>query len=331
MMKALVTGSTGFVGANLVQGLSAAGHAVRALHRANSRLEALAGLSYESVVGDVLDPDSLARAMLGVDWAFHVAAVADYWRQNGSARLYRVNVQGTRHVLAAALAANVRRVVFTSSVGALGVPPADESRPLDEAATFNLPPARFPYGHSKHLAEEVVREFVARGLEAVVVNPAVILGPRDVNLISGSLIRAVYRRRVPVIPPGGVNYVDVADVVAGHIAAAERGRAGERYILGGHNLSHRQAVATIARVVGVPPPRLPLPGALLGPLAATVDLFNRVWPGEPMVDGNQVRLMGRNVFVDGHKARRELGLAPATPFRESVARTFQWYRANDYL
>lgn len=330
-MQALVTGSTGFVGANLVEGLTSAGHEVRALQRSSSRLDALAGLSYESVVGDVLDPTSLAAAMDGVEWVFHVAAVADYWRQAGTARLYLVNVEGTRHVLTAALATGVRRVVFTSSAAALGVPVANEGRPLDESATFNLPPAKFPYGHSKHLAEGVVHEFVARGLEVVIVNPTVILGPRDLNFISGSIIREVYRRRVFLVPPGGVNYVDVADVVAGHVAAVERGRPGERYILGGHNLTHHQAVTTIARVVGVPPPRLHVPGVLLGPLGTAMDLFNRVWPGEPLSEGQQIRLMKYLIFYDDSKARRELGLGPPTPFQASVERAFEWYRVQGCL
>jgi dihydroflavonol-4-reductase len=281
-----------------------------------------------------------------------VAAVADYWRQEGTARLYRVNVGGTRNVLEAALAAGVHRVVFTSSAMTMGLPTADPpgrglfpffspqkrgdggkktNAVLDESAIFNLSPAQYAYGHSKHLAEEVVHEFVARGLDVVIVNPAVILGPRDLNMISGSVILAVYRRQVPVIPPGGVNYVDVSDVVAGHIAAAERGRTGERYILGAHNLTHCQAVTTIAQVVGVAPPRLQVPGIVLGPLAVAFDLFNRVWPGEPLTDGNQVRLMKHRVFYDTSKAQRELELGPPIPFPASVERTFRWYQKNDYL
>jgi dihydroflavonol-4-reductase len=351
-MKALVTGSTGFLGANLVEGLAAAGHEARALQRSSSRLDALAGLTYEPVIGDVLDPRSLAAAMNGVDWVFHVAAVADYWRQGGTAQLYRVNVGGTRLVLEAALAASVRRVVFTSSAFALGVPtahpqPSDSpSHPppreqnaegkqnnhlMNEAATFNLPATLSPYGHSKHLAEKVVHEFVARGLEVVIVNPTAILGPRDLNLVSGSLVLAVYRRQVPAIPPGGINYVDVADVVAGHIAAAERGASGERYILGAHNLTHRQAVTTIARVVGVPPPRVQFPGPMLGPLAVAVDMFNRVWPGAPLVEGNQVRLMKHIVFYDCNKAQQTFGLGPPIPFAASVERTLRWYQDNGHL
>lgn len=332
-MKALVTGSTGFVGANLVEALAVVGHEVRALHRSSSRLKALTGLSYEPVIGDVLDPNSLAAAMKGVDWVFHVAAVADYWRQAGTAQLYRVNVGGTRKVLQAALEAGVQRVVCTSSAATMGVPRGggQTNHLLNESSSFNLSPALSPYGHSKHLAEKVVSEFVTRGLDVVIVNPTVVLGPRDLNMISGSAVLAVYRRQVPVIPPGGVNYVDVSDVVAGHIAAAERGTPGERYILGAHNLTHQQAVTIIAQIVGVAPPRLRVPGILLEPLAVAFDLFNRVWPGEPLTDGNQVRLMKHMVFYDTRKAQRELGLGPPLPFPITVERTFHWYRDNGYL
>ncbi len=330
-MKTLVTGSTGFVGANLVEALNQAGHTVRALHRPTSRLDALEGLHYEAAIGDVLDPASLMEAMEGVDWVFHVAAVADYWRQGGTKRLYRVNVDGTRNVLAAALKRRVRRVVLTSSVASLGVPHRGNGVLLDESSTFNLSPRRFPYGHSKHLAEQVAREYVAQGLEVVIVNPTVILGPRDLNFISGSIIREVYRRRVPVIPPGGVNYVDVADVVAGHIAAAERGRPGERYILGAHNLTHYRAVHIIAAVVGVSPPRFSIPRWMVGPLALAVDLFNTLWPGEPIADGNQVRLIKYYLYFDTSKAIRELDLRPPIPFERTVARAFRWYLDHGWL
>jgi dihydroflavonol-4-reductase len=343
-MRALVTGSTGFVGANLVQGLVEAGHQVRALQRRTSRLDALAGLTYEPASGDILDPASLAEATAGMDWVFHVAAVADYWRYGGAAWLYHVNVGGTRNVLETALAAGVQRVILTSSAASLGVPRCDPQHPgqaryaerngralLDETATFNLSPARLPYGHSKHLAEKVARGFVQRGLEVVILLPTAILGPRDVNMISGSLILAVYRRQVFAIPPGGVNYIDVGDVVAGHIAAAERGQSGQRYILGAHNLTHEQAATTIAQVVGVAPPRLHVPEIFLGPLAAGFDLFNRIWPGDPLADGNQIRLAKYNLFYDASKSRRELRLGTSTPFAASVERTFRWYRDNGYI
>ncbi len=331
-MEVLVTGSTGFLGSHLVEALGRAGHRVRALHRPTSRLEALAGLNYQPALGDLLDPASLAAAMAGVEWVFHPAAVADYWKR-GTDLLYRVNVEGTRNLLAAALEARVKRVVFTSSVAALGLGgerPAPDVL-IDETHRFDLLPERFPYGHSKHLAEEEVAEFVAQGLEAVIVNPAIILGPRDLNFISGSLIKEVCKGRIPFIPPGGVCYVDAADVAAGHIAAAERGRTGERYILGAVNLSHRQAFQTVAEVVGVGLRRPGLPRPLLGPLARLVDLFNAVWPGPPPVDGSQVRMSGSYLYCDWGKAQRELAWEPIFSFRQMVERGFGWYRENGYL
>lgn len=331
-MKALVTGSTGFLGSHLVEGLTQAGHQVRALFRNTSRLDALQGLDYQAAIGDLLDPASLQAALAGVEWVFHPAAVADYWKK-GQDVLYRVNVEGTRNVLDAALQAGVKRVVFTSSAGALGLGCAcqDPQTRIDESYLFDLPPKHFPYGHSKHLAQGIVAEYVAQGLDVVTVNPVIILGPRDLNFISGSLIKEVYRRRVPFIPPGGNAYVDVTDVVSGQIAAAERGRAGERYILGAVNLRHQEAMWTVAEVVGVRLRRPRLPRWALRPLAGAVDAFNAVWPGTPPVDGNQIRLSGCYLYFDWNKAERELGWRACVSFAQMVRRTFEWYKQNACL
>ncbi len=327
-MKALITGSTGFVGANLCRALVERGWSVRALHRASSRLDALAGMPVEHAIGDVLEPETLPQAMRGCDVVFHVAAVADYWRQPPT-KLYRVNVEGTRAVCQAALGARVSRLVFTSSAASLGVPKPGEL--ADESHEFNLPPHRFPYGHSKLLAEGIVREFVAQGLDAVIVNPSVILGPGDLNLISGSIVTEVAMRRVPrVYPPGGVNYIDVADVCAGHIAAAQRGQTGERYILAAHNLTHREAMQIVCQVVGAPMPRWGLPRALIRPLAVMVDLAAKIAQRPLPLNGDQLRLSGEFVYFDSSKAVLELGL-PQTPFRETVERTYQWYKIHGYL
>jgi len=327
-MKALVTGSTGFVGANLCAALVEHGWSVRALHRASSRLDALARVPVEHAIGDVTEPGTLVEAMRGCDVVFHVAAVADYWRQNVE-KLYRVNVEGTRAVCQAALEAHISRLVFTSSAASLGVPRRGQL--ADESHEFNLPPQRFRYGHSKLLAEGVVREFVGRGLDAVIVNPAVILGPGDLNQISGSIIVEVARRHVPsVYPPGGTNYIDVADVCAGHIAAAERGKTGERYILAAHNLTHRQVLQTICEIVGVPGPRWEIPRALIRPLATLLDLAGKLSPRPLPMNGDQLRLSAEFIYFDARKAVCELGL-PQTPFRKSVERTYNWYREHGYL
>ena len=328
-MKALVTGSTGFVGANLCAALVQLGWNVRALHRSSSRLDALQDVAVEHAIGDVMEPETLAPAMRDCDVVFHAAAVADYWRQAAD-KLYRVNVEGTRNVCQAALDAKVTRLVLTSSAASLGIPDPSQG-PIDESHPFNLPPVRFRYGHSKLQAEEVVHEHVARGLNAVIVNPSVILGPRDLNLISGSIIVEVALRRVPpVYPPGGTNYIAVEDVCAGHIAAAERGRTGQRYILAAHNLTHREVMEIVCQVIGVPGPRFGIPRALIGPLAAMLDLAAKV-AGRPLpMNGDQMRLAAKFVYFDSGKAVRELGL-PQTPFREMVERTYRWYKEHQYL
>ncbi|HIC88182.1 MAG TPA: SDR family NAD(P)-dependent oxidoreductase [Anaerolineae bacterium] len=326
-MRALVTGATGFVGANVVEALNTAGHAVRALRRPSSRLDALLGLEFEPVVGDVLDPDSLQKAMQGCDVVFHVAGVADYWQADRE-RMYQVNVEGTRYVMEAALAAGVERVVYTSSAAALGIP--YRSCPADEGQRFNVPPDHFPYGHTKHLAELEVEKAVCQGLPAVIVNPTVVLGPRDVNQGSAQLITGVYRQLLPFITPGGMNVIDARDMALGHLAAAEKGRVGERYLLGGENLTLRRAAEIVSEVVNVPPPRFTLPRCLIRPLAWLIDLVNSLSPRPLPITGLMLRLGAEDFYYDTRKAEQELGLRHR-PFRETVSDTFEWLRTNGYL
>lgn len=326
-MIALVTGATGFVGANLVEALTRAGWHARALRRQSSSLKALEGLTYESAIGDVNDPPSLAQAAQGADVVFHVAAAADYWRSS-TGKMMRVNVDGTRNVLQAAQDAGVKRVVFTSSCASLGKPPFGHT--LDESAQFNLQPKEFPYGYTKHLAEQVCAEFVQRGLDVVIVNPAVVLGPRDVNLISGSMIIEAAKRDIPIIPPGGVSVIDVGDACRAHIAAAEHGRRGERYILTGENLWYEQLFGIIAETVGARKPWLRVPGAALRVGGTLVDVLRETFKVSLPINGEQTRFSAETFWFDGAKARHELGLVP-TPFADTAKRTFEWYKLNGYL
>ncbi|HEY3228882.1 MAG TPA: NAD-dependent epimerase/dehydratase family protein, partial [Roseiflexaceae bacterium] len=228
-MKVLVTGGTGFLGANLVAALLERGDAVRVLRRANSSLIALDGLPVEHVIGDILEPDAVARAVAGCDLVFHVAALASYWRARRD-QVYRVNVEGTRIVMDACSRAGVPRVVHTSSVAAVGIPPPGTVG--DETTPFDALSATFAYADSKHRAEAEVQNAVARGLDVVIVNPASVFGAGDHYLNTGRIVIEYGRGRIPVVPPGGMCVVDVDAVVRGHLLAAERGRAGERYILG---------------------------------------------------------------------------------------------------
>jgi dihydroflavonol-4-reductase len=326
-VKVLVTGGTGFVGSQIVAALVRRGDTVRVLHRATSSLIMLAGLPVEHFLGDIQEPEAVARAVAGCDRVFHVAAVASYWRAQRE-QVYRVNVEGTRVVMEACLAAGVPRVVHTSSVAAIGIP--RDGRPADERATFDTLSASFAYADSKHRAEAVVSQAVARGLRAVIVNPGAVYGAGDHNLISGSMVLELARRSVPLVPDGGLCVVDVDAVVQGHLAAAERGCIGERYILGGENLTFLEIAAEICAVVGRRAPRAAVPGWMLSPAACAVDAVNRLRLGPPVVSGEQIRMAGLKVFYDTSKAVRELDY-PLLPFRGAVEKTYRWYQENGYL
>ncbi len=325
-MKALVTGGTGFLGANLAEGLLKQGWTVRILRRKTSPLEAVKDLKVEHTVGDVTDFDSLLAAMKGMDVVFNVAAVSSYWR-NTADLIYQVNVTGARHVFEAAAQAGVRRVVHTSSAAAVGF---IKGRPATEADPFNQPPKRFAYGHSKWLAEEIVRERVKAGQDITLVNPAGIIGARDINWISGSILREAKRGHIPVLPQGGVNFVAVQDVVAGHIAAAEKGKAGERYILGGENLTNRQTVEMACEIVGVKPPRWMQPRWTILPAAWALDILTAIVGPKLPMSGEQMRFTAEYIYFDSSKARRELGL-PHTPVRQAMQECYDWYVAHGYL
>ena len=328
MVKALVTGGTGFVGSHVARALVGAGHELRVLHRRSSRLDALQGLHYEAVIGDVLDREALAEACQGCELVFHVAAVAAYWRTE-RAQMYAINVEGTRRVLAAARAAGVRRVVFTSSAASHGL--RRDGRPADESARFNLWPHNFPYGHSKFLAERCVRHAVRQqGQDVVIVNPVVVLGPGDLNLISGRFVTEMQRLQWTIpVSSGGVGVVDVRDVARWHLAAAERGRRGERYLLGSANYSLRDWYALCARAVGVAPPLLQLPDTALPLLALLVTLARNLGL-QPPADPSQIRMGGRRLQFVYDKAHCDLG-PPQIDMLQSLQDTADWYRERGML
>jgi dihydroflavonol-4-reductase len=321
----LVTGATGFIGSSLCRALLARGFRVRAMHRATSSLKALEALAVERVVGDILDPTSLPPAMDGVRWLFHTAAQSAHWRQ--PRRVLASAVEGTRHVFRAAREAGVRRAVLTSSLAALGVPAPGER--LDERHTFNLPRRAFPYGFAKAQAEREALGHAGEGLEVVIVNPTVVLGAGDVHRISGSLVIEAARGLTFFWVDGGTNVVHIGDVVEGHLAALERGRPGERYILGGENLTHRQIFTTLNEIVGRRPPWLRIPGWTIPPYAFLVDLLSKVAPLP--VSGSLLRMSRHYLFCDTRKAQHELGLTAPRPFRQAAQEAADWYRREGVI
>ncbi len=326
-MRALVTGGTGFVGSHIVRKLGEDGHTARVLHRSSSKLDALAGLEYESASGDILDETALEAACVDCDWVFHVAAVADYWRADHS-KMMEANVEGTRRVLRAARKAGVKRVVFTSSAAAVGL--RTDGQPSNERVPFNLSPNHFPYGYSKVLAEHVVQEAVSEGQEVVTVNPVVVMGPGDLNMISGSYILQIKKlgRLVPV-PPGGIAVIDVRDVARMHIAAAEHGRSGERYLLNTANYSQREWMGMIADVVGVARPTISAPAFVLPIAANIIDSLRSVGINTP-INGDQTRLGAYDIHFDASKAWAELS-EPQIDMLTSLQDTYRWYCEHGYL
>jgi dihydroflavonol-4-reductase len=321
----LVTGATGFVGAALCRALCDEGLEVRALHRYTSSLTLLQELPIERVVGDILEPDSLSPAMSGVRWVFHTAAQSDYWRY--PRRVWQSAVDGTRNVVQAAVIAGVERVVHTSSVAALGIPAPGEL--LDERHAFNQPPHRFPYAHAKYQAEQNALAAAAGHLDLVIVNPSAVIGARDVHQITGSMVVEAARGLGFIYTEGGLNLVHVADVAEGHIAAARTGRAGERYILGGENLTYREIFGTLAQIVGRRPPWLKVPGWAIPPAALAIDAVSRLI--RLPLNGDQLLMSGFRIFCDMTKARTELGLSPPRPFRQAAQEAYDWYKSQGVI
>lgn len=327
-MKVLVTGATGFLGSQILRQLVEAGHEAVVLYRSERKLSALAGLRFDAIQGDLFATDALERACAGCDLVIHTAAKADYWKDDDREALWRINVEGTRNVLSAAKAAGVRRVIFTSSASTIGILPGTDA--ADETEPFNLPPERFWYAYTKVKAEEVVAEFVAGGLDAVTLNPAVIIGPGDMNAISGSFILETARLQwLLPMSRGGLSVIDARDAARAHVNAIERGRSGERYILTTANLTYREWYRLIAAGCGVRPPIFALPNRLLAPTARLIELARALGLQTPM-DANQTRLGGEHIYFDGSKARREL-FRPEIDIETSARDTYEWYRRNGYI
>ena len=320
-----MTGASGFVGANLVRALLDRGWRVRALVRGEA--PSLNGLDVEYVRGDLFAP-GLTAAMRGCNALFHVAATYSLWRRD-RAELMRANVEGTRYVLAAARAAGVPRTVHTSSVAAIGV--RSDGQPADE--TYQSPPDRLigAYKRSKYLAEQEARAAFAAGQDVVIVNPTTPVGPWDAKPTpTGEIVVRFLRRRMPAYVDTGLNLVDVRDVAAGHVLAYERGRPGERYILGNENLTLRAVLDRLAELTGLAAPRVRLPLALPLAYAAVGELVLARFGYVPDVALDGVRMARQRMFYATEKAATELGV-PRSPITTALADAVTWFRGHGYV
>ena len=327
MRRTLVTGGTGFVGANLVRELLADGDRVRVLARPGGDRRALTGCEVEIVEGDLLDPASVRHAAAGMERVYHVAADYRLWAPDPSA-LFRANVDGTRHVLEAAARAGAARIVYTSTVGALGIP--KDGRPGDETTPVSLADMVGPYKASKFVAEEVAREIAARGAPVVIVNPSAPVGPWDVKPTpTGQMIVDFLRGKMIASLDTGLNIVHVRDVARGHILAAERGRVGERYVLGHVNLSLLEIFRALAGLTGLRAPRFRVPYAVAWLAAAGMEGVARLRGGAPAVPLTAVRMARKRMFFSADKAVRELGL-PQTSAERALGDAVAWFVAHGY-
>jgi dihydroflavonol-4-reductase len=324
----LVTGGTGFVGANVVRELLAGGASVRVLARPGGDRRALSGLPVELAEGDLTDRRSVERAVQGVSRVFHVAADYRLWARDPSV-LHRANVEGTRSVIEAAVAAGARRIVYTSTVGTLGIPA--DGTPGTEDTPVGLADMVGAYKRTKFLAERLAVDLARHGAPVVIVNPSAPVGPWDVKPTpTGQMVVDFLAGRMFATMDTGLNVVHVRDVARGHLLAAERGRVGERYILGHRNLSLAEIGAVLAALTGCRTPRWRVPYALAFTGAACMEGFARLTHTTPRVPLTAVRMAKKRMYFTAAKAVRELGL-PQTDVREALADAASWFAEHGYV
>jgi dihydroflavonol-4-reductase len=327
-MKAFVTGATGFVGSHVARVLAEQGADLRLLIRSSSDPRNIQGLNADRVIGDLRDPASIEKAMAGCDVVFHVAADYRLWVREPE-QMYRANVEGTRAILAAARKNGVRRVVYTSSVATMGF--TSNGRPADEDSPVSLGNMIGHYKRSKFMAEELAVEAGRSGMNVVVVNPSTPVGERDIKPTpTGRIVVDFLKKKFPAYVDTGLNLVDVTECARGHVAALEKGRSGERYILGGENLTLKQILDKLAAITGLPSPRLRVP-YVVALATGVVDevVTGRILGREPRATIDAVRMGRKKMFVSCAKAERELGWK-TVPVDDALRRAAEWFQANGY-
>ena len=323
MPLSLVTGASGFLGWHVARALLERSHSVRALCRPASQIREL---DVERATGDLRDPESLARAVKGCQLVFHVAADYRLWSKDPR-ELYRSNVDGTRNLLDAAERAGVERIIYTSTVGCIGMP---KGRNGDEDAPVTIEDMAGHYKRSKWLAEQIALERSRAGAPVVIVNPTAPIGDHDWKPTpTGKIIVDFLRGKLPAFVDTGLNLVDVQDTAMGHLQAAEKGRAGERYILGCENLTLEQILSRLSRMAGKPAPKIKLPYAVAYATGVVTTAWANISGQAPIAPLEGVRMARKKMFVSHAKATRELEFSPG-PVDAALARAIEWFRANGY-
>jgi dihydroflavonol-4-reductase len=327
-LKIFVTGATGFLGSHVARVLAEQGADLRLLVRPTSNLKNLEGLHAETATGDLRDSASLEQAMSGCEVVFHVAADYRLWVKD-PAEMYRSNVEGTRAILKAARKNNVRCVVYTSSVATMGF--TGNGRPADEDSPVSLANMIGHYKRSKFMAEQVAMEAGRSGMRVVTVNPTTPVGEQDIKPTpTGRIVVDFLKGKFPAYVETGLNLVDVRECALGHIAALEKGKSGERYILGGEDLTLKQILDKLGAISGLPSPRIKLP-YFVAYAAGLVDqtVSGRLLGREPRATVETVRMGKKKMWASSDKAQRELGWKPL-PAENALRRAVEWFRANAY-
>jgi dihydroflavonol-4-reductase len=328
-MQAFVTGATGFLGSHVARALAENGANLRLLVRTNSNTKNIADLKADLVAGDLRNPASLEKGIAGCDAIFHVAADYRLWVRDPN-EMYRSNVEGTRAILETARKNNVRRVVYTSSVATMGF--TSNGQPADENSPVSLDNMIGPYKRSKFMAEQVAIESARAGQDVVIVNPTTPVGERDIKPTpSGRILVDFLKKKFPAYVDTGLNLVDATECARGHIAALEKGRSGERYILGGENLTLKQILDKLAAITRLPSPKVRVP-YVLALATGVVDevVTGRIRGREPRATIDAVRMGRKKMFVSSTKAERELGWK-IVPVDDALRRAVEWFKTNDYV
>jgi dihydroflavonol-4-reductase len=328
-MLAFVTGATGFVGSHVARVLAEQGADLRLLVRSSSDLKNIRGLKAEQVVGDLRDPVTLEKAMAGCDVVFHVAADYRLWIPDPE-QMYRANVEGTRAILQATRKNRVRRVVYTSSVATMGF--TSNGRPADENSPVSLENMIGHYKRSKFMAEQVAMQAARSGMDVVVVNPTTPVGEQDIKPTpTGRIIVDFLKKKFPAYVDTGLNLVDVTECARGHVAALEKGRSGERYILGGENLTLKQILDKLAAITGLRSPKIRVP-YVVALATGVVDemITGHILRREPRATIDAVRMGRKKMFVSSAKAGRELGWK-TVPVDDALRHAVAWFQANGYV
>jgi len=328
MQTALITGSTGFVGANLARFLIAKGLKVRALVRQNSNRGNINELNLEPVVGDLQDPSSVSKAVDKVDYVFHVAADYRLWAKDPQ-EIYDNNIKGTKNLMEACRVEGVKRIVYTSSVATIGMP--SNGQIADETDIGVLEKIIGHYKRSKFLAEQCVVEMAGKGLPVIIVNPSTPIGPYDIKPTpTGRIIVDFLNNKMPAYINTGLNFVDVDDVVNGHWLALHRGRPGARYILGGVNLTLREFLECLGSIVGRSAPTIRIPYSVAYAMGSANSVWSKFTGREPMVPLEGVRMAKRMMFFTSAIAEKELGYKHQ-PIKPALQRAIQWYKDHGYV